>query len=85
MNCLCLCLQSHACGKARWLGVCPTYPEAAMHFNQSTSATTTITSACNPNAASCAAAAATQMRLATELCARLEQLSASASSSTNHI
>ncbi|XP_005181677.2 protein pinocchio isoform X1 [Musca domestica] len=77
--------MSHACGKARWLGVCPTYPEAAAHFNATTSATTTITNACNPSAASCAAAAATQMRLATELCARLEQLSASAGSSTNHI
>ncbi|XP_065358030.1 protein pinocchio isoform X1 [Calliphora vicina] len=70
--------MSHACGKARWLGVCPSYPEAAMHFNQSTSNTATITNA----SASCAAAAATQMRLATELCARLEQLSAS---SSNHI
>ncbi|XP_013107650.1 protein pinocchio isoform X2 [Stomoxys calcitrans] len=77
--------MSHACGKARWLGVCPTYPEAAMHFNAPTSATATITNACNPNAASCAAAAATQMRLATELCARLEQLSASATASGNHI
>ncbi|KAL9925992.1 protein pinocchio [Glossina fuscipes] len=67
--------MSHATGKARWLGVCPSYPEAAAAAVNNVANT----------AASCAAAAATQMRLATELCARLEQLSASASSASTHI
>lgn len=68
--------MSHACGKARWQGVCPSYPEALVHLNAQTAANAATTAAANTHS-SCAAAA-TQLRLAQELCARLEQLSAGA-------
>uniref|UniRef100_A0A1A9UMK8 Uncharacterized protein n=1 Tax=Glossina austeni TaxID=7395 RepID=A0A1A9UMK8_GLOAU len=66
--------SSHATDKARWLGVCPSYLEAAAAVNNVAN-----------TAASCAATAATQMCLATELCARLEQLSTSSSSASTHM
>ncbi|XP_067625069.1 protein pinocchio [Eurosta solidaginis] len=66
--------MSHACGKARWHGVCPSYQEAMTHLNPQESA---VNAAC-PVAPSTCANAATHLRLAQELCLRLEQLSASA-------
>ncbi|XP_055916031.1 protein pinocchio isoform X1 [Eupeodes corollae] len=60
--------MSHACSKARWQGVCTSYPEALL------SAPATIV----PSVTSASCAASNQLRLAQELCARLEQLSASA-------
>ncbi|EDW03316.1 protein pinocchio isoform X2 [Drosophila grimshawi] len=61
--------MSHACGKARWLGVCLSFPEAMAMQQMPVAATASATS--------CAAAAANQLRLAQELCSRLEQLSTS--------
>ncbi|XP_011178423.1 protein pinocchio isoform X1 [Zeugodacus cucurbitae] len=66
--------MSHAYSKARWHGVCPSYQEAMAHFNPLESAATVTSSA----ASSTCANAATHMRLAQELCLRLEELSASA-------
>nr|XP_014086554.1 protein pinocchio isoform X2 [Bactrocera oleae]XP_036225490.1 protein pinocchio isoform X2 [Bactrocera oleae]XP_036225491.1 protein pinocchio isoform X2 [Bactrocera oleae] len=66
--------MSHAYSKARWHGVCPSYQEAMAHLNPHESAAIVTSSA----APSTCANAATQMRLAQELCLRLEELSASA-------
>ncbi|XP_004526606.1 protein pinocchio isoform X1 [Ceratitis capitata] len=66
--------MSHAYSKARWHGVCPSYQEAVTHLNPREVAATVNSSA----APSTCATAATQMRLAQELCLRLEKLSASA-------
>ncbi|XP_053960294.1 protein pinocchio isoform X1 [Anastrepha ludens] len=66
--------MSHACGKARWHGVCPSYQEVMTHLNPLEAAATATSSA----APSTCANAATHLRLAQELCLRLEQLSASA-------
>jgi len=99
--------MSHACSKARWLGVCPSYPESSLNATTlltAPSATTLPTNgsngvngSCSNNTASEIVAAvaavaanansttntivcgtANQLLLAQELCARLEQLSASA-------
>lgn len=89
--------MSHACSKARWLGVCPSYPESSLNATQLTAPNTNGVNGCNSTttsnivAAAAAAVAATanstanticgtanQLLLAQELCARLEQLSASA-------
>ncbi|XP_037903180.1 protein pinocchio isoform X2 [Hermetia illucens] len=61
--------MSHACGKARWQGVCPSFPDA-VHIHPSEAA--------NPMTVPPASCAAASQFLAQELCARLEQLSASA-------
>lgn len=65
-------LQSHACSKARWLGVCLSFPEAMQQLPNVTGNGAAATS--------CAAAAANQLRLAQELCSRLEQLSTTSAS-----
>lgn len=82
--------MSHACSKARWLGVCPSYPEAALNLTAATNNGTIVnhnniipvnTNNSNTNVTTVAppsCAAANQLLLAQELCARLEQLSASA-------
>uniref|UniRef100_T1GVL4 Protein pinocchio n=1 Tax=Megaselia scalaris TaxID=36166 RepID=T1GVL4_MEGSC len=67
--------MSHACSKAKWHGVCSIYPEAtfpvlSLPLNGVTSSSTSTPASC--------AHAASQLHLAQELCARLEQLSASA-------
>ncbi|XP_017481477.1 PREDICTED: protein pinocchio isoform X2 [Rhagoletis zephyria] len=68
--------MSHACGKARWHGVCPSYHEAMTHLNPlEAAAAANATSSAAP---STCASAATHLRLAQELCLRLEQLSAGA-------
>lgn len=64
---------SHASGKARWQGVCPNFPDA-LHIHPPTTSNLTTSGVTMPPA-SCAAAS---QFLAQELCARLEQLSASA-------
>ncbi|XP_068140386.1 protein pinocchio isoform X1 [Drosophila tropicalis] len=70
--------MSHACSQARWLGVCMSYPESSAVGLQLPVTTTAATS--------CAAAAANQLRLAQELCSRLEQLSTtSATNKTTRI
>ncbi|XP_030382787.1 protein pinocchio isoform X2 [Scaptodrosophila lebanonensis] len=67
--------MSHACSKARWVGVCMSYPEAATAVQLPVATATAATS--------CAAAAAHQLRLAQELCSRLEQLSTSSTTGVN--
>ncbi|EDW39650.1 GL15076 [Drosophila persimilis] len=63
--------MSHACSQARWVGVCISYPEAVSGVQ--------LPGGAGPST-SCAAAAANQLRLAQELCSRLEQLSTSSAS-----
>ncbi|KAH8376961.1 hypothetical protein KR093_002365 [Drosophila rubida] len=70
--------MSHACSKARWVGVCLSFPEAMQQLQQ-------LPVAGNGPATSCAAAAANQLRLAQELCSRLEQLSTASATATNKI
>ncbi|XP_034670222.1 protein pinocchio isoform X2 [Drosophila subobscura] len=64
--------MSHACSQARWVGVCISYPEAGSGVQMPVVGAGAGTS--------CAAAAANQLRLAQELCSRLEQLSTSSAS-----
>ncbi|XP_034101100.2 protein pinocchio isoform X1 [Drosophila albomicans] len=71
--------MSHACRKARWVGVCLSFPEAMAAAVQQ------LPVAGNGPATSCAAAAAHQLRLAQELCSRLEQLSTTSATATNKI
>lgn len=75
-------LQSHACSKARWVGVCLSFPEAmaAAVQQQLPVASNTATTA---TSCAAAAAAAHQLRLAQELCSRLEQLSTASSTAPN--
>ncbi|KAH8297990.1 hypothetical protein KR018_003952 [Drosophila ironensis] len=71
--------MSHACSQARWVGVCISYPEAVAGVPMPVAGVA-------PGAAtSCAAAAANQLRLAQELCSRLEQLSTSTASKSGRI
>ncbi|KAH8263505.1 hypothetical protein KR044_010010, partial [Drosophila immigrans] len=71
--------MSHACSKARWVGVCLSFPEAMAAAVQQ------LPVAGNGPATSCAAAAAHQLRLAQELCSRLEQLSTASATVANKI
>ncbi|ALC38583.1 Pino [Drosophila busckii] len=70
--------MSHACSKARWVGVCISYPEAMQQQQQQQQLPVAT-------ATSCAAAAANQLRLAQELCTRLEQLSTTSATATSKI
>jgi len=72
-------LQSHACSQARWVGVCISYPEVVAGVQMP------VGGAAGAGATSCAAAAANQLRLAQELCSRLEQLSTSTASKSGRI
>ncbi|XP_017061068.1 protein pinocchio isoform X2 [Drosophila ficusphila] len=67
--------MSHACSQARWVGVCISYPEVVAGVQMPAAGAAT----------SCAAAAANQLRLAQELCSRLEQLSTSTASKSGRI
>ncbi|XP_017107292.2 protein pinocchio isoform X1 [Drosophila bipectinata] len=70
--------MSHACSQARWVGVCISYPEAVAGVQLPVGGAAGA-------ATSCAAAAANQLRLAQELCSRLEQLSTSTASKSGRI
>ncbi|EDV31047.2 uncharacterized protein Dana_GF14736 [Drosophila ananassae] len=70
--------SSHACSQARWVGVCISYPEAVAGVQLPVGGA-------GGAATSCAAAAANQLRLAQELCSRLEQLSTSTASKSGRI
>ncbi|XP_043650855.1 protein pinocchio isoform X1 [Drosophila teissieri] len=70
--------MSHACSQARWVGVCISYPEVVAGVQLPVGAAAGA-------ATSCAAAAANQLRLAQELCSRLEQLSTSTASKSGRI
>ncbi|EDW12990.2 protein pinocchio isoform X1 [Drosophila mojavensis] len=72
--------MSHACSKARWVGVCLSFPEAMAAAVQQLPVANNVAAT---TATSCAAAAANQLRLAQELCSRLEQLSTASSSAPN--
>ncbi|KAH8412532.1 hypothetical protein KR009_002804 [Drosophila setifemur] len=69
--------MSHACSQARWVGVCISYPEVVAGVQLPVGGAVGGTS--------CAAAAANQLRLAQELCSRLEQLSTSTASKSGRI
>jgi len=69
--------MSHACSKARWHGVCPMFPEATFPVLSLPLNGGITSSSISTTPASCSATAS-QIHLAQELCARLEQLSASA-------
>ncbi|XP_016939719.1 protein pinocchio isoform X1 [Drosophila suzukii] len=71
--------MSHACSQARWVGVCISYPEVVAGVQMP------VGGAAGAGATSCAAAAANQLRLAQELCSRLEQLSTSTASKSGRI
>ncbi|KAL7741217.1 hypothetical protein ACLKA6_015107 [Drosophila palustris] len=71
--------MSHACSKARWVGVCLSFPEAM------SAAVQQLPVAASAPVTSCAAAAAHQLRLAQELCSRLEQLSTASATVSNKI
>ncbi|XP_020810822.1 protein pinocchio isoform X1 [Drosophila serrata] len=70
--------MSHACSQARWVGVCISYPEVVSGVQLPVGGAAGA-------ATSCAAAAANQLRLAQELCSRLEQLSTSTASKSGRI
>lgn len=86
---LLLPLQSHACGKSRWQGVCTKFPAQMIQLQSSAPLSSCASFGSHHQLTGCAAAAAAnngastasqQHFLQQELCARLEKLSANAHS-----